>query len=51
MYAILHAIFHRPKHRAPKGAVSGWFTYGRHTLKFQELADETPGRHRLRAAA
>jgi hypothetical protein len=47
---ILRAIFHRAKHRAPKNAESGWFTYGNHTLTFQQLAEDKPGRHRLQAA-
>jgi hypothetical protein len=47
---ILRAIFHRAKHRAEKGAETGSFTYGRHTLTFQQLAEARPGRHRLRAA-
>jgi hypothetical protein len=52
MYATLRAIFHRAKHRAPKTAETGWFTYGRHTMTFQTLAEEQrPGRHRLRTAA
>lgn len=47
----LRAICHRPKHRAAKDAVTGSFTYGPHTLTFQQLADQPSGRHHLRAQA
>lgn len=48
MFATLRAIFHRAKHRAGKDAETGTFTYGEYFLTFKQIADQTPGRHRLR---